>query len=252
MVEYSATISAGQTNATTQTRDVSTFSSVRSLRDNYQPLCFRGGLLLVSFWLRRARGTGAFLMDSKPTPPKRPVRRRRRVPRVLLVLPSIAILSIGLYFVYRHYATARARAFWRTSYELVENPHLVEALKLSPDNGTHSIFIADQSFRIVARRDLLSTSDFIDVRSALLHDRGFEWGSETTPDVANQTKWKYALRFTQGGARTTLLIDAYFYTAARAYGRNNRAIGIEPIAGDLRAIFNSEHGWEDGGGDSDW
>lgn len=157
---------------------------------------------------------------------------------VIAALIALGLVGAGGGWLYHRQAQRRAIALWGpAAAPLIVSAPQVEVLQLQPsaapqDSNADAVAWGGQSWQIVARVDAAQAPGMPHLRHRLVQDASFDWS--ITPDDSHPV-WIYAVRFSDGGRRATLLFDLDHQRVGRA---ESRAIAsIAPIADGLKELL---------------
>lgn len=127
---------------------------------------------------------------------------------VILLMLGLSALMGGYAWWHNYQQGRRCLALWgaETAAMIRYGPR-VEALALSglADEARDKILTDDQTLTILAGRDITSMRGLIHARHALIEDASYDWDQ---PPPTEPALWTFALRFSDGPRRATLLFDA--------------------------------------------
>jgi len=147
---------------------------------------------------------------------------------VMLLMLAVAAVFAAISVAFYHSMTRRVIRFWGTDEtRLVMDAPIVEALRLwpppaKPPTADSSQVVASAqemlSFpggevEIFERRDVTAAGGLEALKHGLLEDANYEWAADPS---TGPRQWQYALEFSDGPKRRTVLFDFKNHVMARA------------------------------------
>ena len=162
---------------------------------------------------------------------------------VICIFGVAALLAAGAW-LYRVELGDEALDYWGTPAafrirhaRLVEAYQVVQAAEGMPASHDGILELDGQLYRLVNKRDISSTRGIINARQALIEDASFgDFGALTA--ASSPPHWRFALRFVENGATSTVLFDASV-CRLRLVSKSATA-AIDPISSGMKRFLDEQ------------
>lgn len=159
---------------------------------------------------------------------------------LIATLIALGVAGAGGGWLYHRQVQRRAIALWGgEAAELIVAAPKVELLKLEAEGTAErseggTVAWRGRHWRIVARADAVQLPGMPHLRHRLVHDTSFDWSIAPDARVAD---WQYALRFSSGDRKATVLCD--LEQRCTALAETGAMASIAPIGRGLAEMFDS-------------